>query len=71
MLCMLDAERSKDEAKWFHTSSLMALMANVNAKKGKSFSPADFNPYLKSMQQHDISTREKVLEFADKMKSLK
>jgi len=32
---------------WAHTSSVLALVANVNRdpKKGRPFSPADFNPF--------------------------
>jgi len=34
---------------WAHTSSLLALIANVNRdpKKARAFKPADFNPHSK------------------------
>lgn len=34
---------------WSHTSSVLALIANVNRdpKKRRAFKPADFNPYAK------------------------
>ncbi len=37
--------RAKD--RWAHTSSIMALVANVNRdpKKTRAFRPSDFNPY--------------------------
>ena len=39
---------SRGRATWAIASSLMALIANVNRdpKKGRSFRPGDFNPYL-------------------------
>lgn len=35
---------------WQHTSSLMALLVNINSdpKKGRTAKPADFNPYEQS-----------------------
>ncbi len=38
--------RAKDQ--WQHTSSLLAMIANVNRdpKKTKEFKPSDFNPTL-------------------------
>ncbi|HOQ06142.1 MAG TPA: hypothetical protein PLX18_12700 [Anaerohalosphaeraceae bacterium] len=37
------------ESQWAHTSSIMALIANVNRdpKKGRVFTPDDFNPYAR------------------------
>jgi hypothetical protein len=34
---------------WWHTSSLMALIANVNRdpKKGRAYKPKDFDPYAR------------------------
>jgi hypothetical protein len=34
---------------WGHTSSLLAMLANVHrdAKKSKAFKPTDFNPYTR------------------------
>ena len=37
----------KDEIMWNHTSSSMALLANINTSKGKKFKSEDFNPYVK------------------------
>jgi len=38
---------SRARERWAHTSSLMALIANVNRdpKRGRAFRPSDFNPY--------------------------
>ena len=38
---------SRARERWAHTSSVMALIANVNRdpKKGRAFRPDDFNPY--------------------------
>tara|TARA_R100000789_G_scaffold99682_1_gene106927 strand:+ start:2979 stop:3167 length:189 start_codon:yes stop_codon:yes gene_type:complete len=37
---------SKLETDWIHTSAMLSLVANVNAPKGKKFSPASFpNPF--------------------------
>jgi len=35
--------------RWSHTSSLMALLANLqrDPKKGKRFSPEDFDPFAR------------------------
>lgn len=37
--------RGRDQ--WAHTSTVLALVANVNrdAKKSRAFKPGDFNPY--------------------------
>lgn len=36
--------------RWMHTSTLMALIANVNRdpKKGRAFRPPDFDPYART-----------------------
>jgi hypothetical protein len=41
---------------WQHTSSLMALMANVNRdpKKARAFKPSDFNPYVVKTSRPDV-----------------
>ena len=46
--------RSKDN--WQHTSSILALMANVNRdpKKTKLFKPSDFNPTLNQSSRPDV-----------------
>lgn len=38
--------------RWAHTSSVMALIANVNRdpKKGLAFRPSDFNPYARKRE---------------------
>lgn len=35
--------------RWAHTSAVLALVANAHRdpKKGRPFTPADFNPYLR------------------------
>ena len=42
--------------RWQHTSSVMALIANVNRdpKKNRPFKPSDFNPYLKKTSRPDV-----------------
>lgn len=37
---------------WAHTSSLLALLANLHrdTKKTRAFKPADFNPHLRKSQ---------------------
>jgi hypothetical protein len=49
------AEGRSKEA-WNHTSSMMALMANVNRdpKKGRAFTPADFNPFFEKTSRPDV-----------------
>ncbi len=46
--------KSKDN--WQHTSSVLALLANINRdpKKQKAFTPDDFNPYRKSPEKKTI-----------------
>ena len=46
--------RAKDA--WQHTSSLLALIANVNRdpKKTKAFKPSDFNPTLNQSSRPDV-----------------
>ncbi len=38
---------ARGRERWAHTSSVMALIANVNRdpKKGRAFRPADFDPH--------------------------
>ncbi len=44
---MAEARRRED---WSHTSTVMALMANVNRdpKKTRTFKPSDFDPTVRS-----------------------
>jgi hypothetical protein len=44
---MSEAIEMRERMEWNRTSALMALLCNINAdpKKGKTFCPADFNPY--------------------------
>jgi hypothetical protein len=72
VLCLIGGERSRDEANWNRTASMMAMTAQMNAKKGKTFSPADFHPYLKasggSKGTYDTSTKEGIMALAEKLK---
>ena len=54
------------------TSSQMALFAQANSKRGRTFSPADFNPYLAKSRgnEYGISSRDDVLKLAEKFKKL-
>ena len=45
LLWMAEAQ---SEDRWAHTSSVLAMIANVNRKKGaRAFMPDDFNPLRK------------------------
>ena len=47
------------ERAWERTSSLMALIANVNrGQKSRAYKPNDFNPYAKS--SNDLPTPEQI-----------
>jgi hypothetical protein len=72
VLCVLEGERQRDEMAWNHTSSVMSLLAQVNASKGKVFTPADFHPYLKQKPKKgiDTSTKEGVMILAERMKNI-
>lgn len=61
-----------DQLSWNRTSALMAMTAQINAKKGKTFSPADFNPYLHGSKAGapDVSTKEAILDLAEKFKKI-
>jgi hypothetical protein len=50
---MSDGIELRDKLAWNRTSSLMALMANCNLdpKKGRTVSPADYNPYLQGQRK--------------------
>ncbi len=47
---MSEAIELRDRMEWNRVSALMALLCNINSdpKKGKTFYPADFNPYMKN-----------------------
>lgn len=49
---------------WQHTSSLMALLVNINRdpKKGKTAKPADFNPYEVRTAKDDRVARVSILK---------
>jgi len=42
-------EEAHDREMWLHTSTALAMLANVNRnpKKSRAMRPADFNPYWK------------------------
>ncbi len=46
---------AKGQDHWNHTSSLMALIANVNRdpKKSKVLKPTDFHPHVKGKAKRD------------------
>ena len=50
---------ARAQATWAHTSSVMALIANVNRdpKKTKEFRPSDFNPLLGGGKRPGIPLR--------------
>lgn len=53
---------------WDHTSSVMALLANVNSAKGKKFEPGDFHPYTTKSNQ-GVRTKEEAQALLEKMKN--
>jgi len=59
---MSEAIEIRDRMEWNRTAALMALLCNINSdpKKGKTFRPADFNPYLAKRQK-----RSNVIEVND------
>lgn len=66
-----NAFEKRQEVEWMHTSSLMALTANINAAKGKKYSPDDFNPYISTAQENEgIETKSDVLDLFDRAKKL-
>jgi hypothetical protein len=52
---------------WDHTASLMALLANVNSGKGKTFSPSDFHPIDK--KNKGVQSRKEAEDLLKKMSS--
>jgi hypothetical protein len=70
--CINQRGKRVDEANWMRTSSQMALFAQANSKRGRTFSPADFNPYLAKSRgnEYGISSRDDVLKLAEKFKKL-
>lgn len=67
VILSLKANNRTDEVAWNHTASLMALFANSKARKGKSFSPEQFHPYLKAVDDTP-KTKEDVDALIEKMK---
>ena len=59
---MSQAIEFRDRMEWNRVSALMALLCNINSdpKKGKTFSPADFNPYFTKKRK-----RSNVIEVKD------
>jgi len=59
---MSEAIEFRDKTEWNRISALMALLCNINRdpKRTKSFSPADFNPYMQKQ-----AARQNVIEVKD------
>jgi len=59
---MSEAIEFRDRMEWNRVSALMALLCNINSdpKKGKTFCPADFNPYFskKRKRQNAIEVKD-------------
>ena len=52
--------KHQQERAWERTSSVMALVANINrSKKTRAYKPADFNPYARPQAQ-DLPTPEQI-----------
>lgn len=56
-----------DELMWNHTASLMTMTANINAPKGKTFKPQQFNPYSK--QEEAQVSKKKAQELYNNFKN--
>ena len=53
--------KHQQERAWERTSSLMALIANVNrSQKTRAYKPNEFNPYAKSSSQYELPTPEQI-----------
>lgn len=52
---------------WDHTASLMAMTANVNSAKGKTFQPDDFHPFAKKSNQ-GVKSKEEAQALLEKMR---
>jgi hypothetical protein len=53
--------------RWDHTASIMALIANVNSAKGKTFGPDEFHPFAKKSNQA-VSSKEEAAALLEKMR---
>ena len=59
----------RNKMMWDHTSSLMALHANIAQQgKGKRFSPNDFNPYSDLDNAEGVSNAAEAQEFLESLK---
>lgn len=67
-ICMINQQRSRDEMMWNHTSSLLAMQAQINSSKGKQYSAADFHPYISSKASKGINSRKDAEELVEKLK---
>ena len=67
---LVKAGESKDRLMWNHTASMMSLYANSKARKGKTFAPADFNPYDSAARENSKpKTKDDVIDLVKTMKS--
>lgn len=48
--------RSKEN--WRHTSTMLAMIANVNRSRGRAFTPDDFDPHKRGHKQ--VATKEDI-----------
>tara|TARA_R100000900_G_scaffold47912_1_gene38636 strand:- start:757 stop:981 length:225 start_codon:yes stop_codon:yes gene_type:complete len=55
-------------SRWDHTSSMMALLANINSTKGKTFRPDDFHPFLGKSNQ-GVQSKEEAFALLEKMRN--
>lgn len=68
----MEMYHGRNKTQWQHTSSMLAIIANImrDGKKGSAPGPDDFNPYVQAEKKkqkttkHDISILKKV--FVDK-----
>lgn len=52
---------------WDHTASIMAMIANVNSTKGKTFQPDDFHPFSRKSNQ-GVRSKEEAHALLEKMR---
>jgi len=61
-------ERAKRD--WDRTASMMALFANANSAKGKTYSVDDFHPFAQlERNQGQVSSKEEADALLEKMKN--
>lgn len=58
---------AEEEREWMRHAVMMSLHANMNAPKGKRFSPDDFNPFSKKAKGQTPKNKEKVIDLKERI----